>query len=379
MPYIINLEHPPTGYAMTSARGQECVQVSFREFTSTEDGQHFIQRLEGSPSLILESLPTKVRPSNVDHMLAICHLDGKVTVYVNELELKAAMRTARPVEAGQGVSKDDIADVERLDIGVQIPDAAGFLFIFSVGWRRGLFYDFGPLGPDRLPRPYDVGSALGQAYCHVLFQERFSISDLEWNELLKAKWFPFVGLSHQTIENLVSHVRSGWDPDEKLDDIVAEVKSRCTQMLASWREYTSFVEHIEVLARAVERFQSGDHMSCTSLLFPRIEGILRTYHNSLGTEDPPSPINLSKSAVSSQINNDQCLLLPHRFDTYLREVYFADFDPSAQVVEVSRHSVGHGVASEFEFNRKSAVVGILIVQQLSYFFGKGTERTSLRG
>ena len=103
------------------------------------------------------------------------------------------------------------------------------------------------------------------------------------------------------------------------------------------------------------------------LLPKQIEGILRTQHNSLGIENQPSPKNLSESAVTTKIENEKCLLLPHRFDTYLREVYFANFDPSAQDIGVSRHAVGHGVASTSEFNRKSAVIGILIVHQLSYF------------
>ena len=127
------------------------------------------------------------------------------------------------------------------------------------------------------------------------------------------------------------------------------------------------MEHIEILERAVERFQNDDPISCTSLLFSRIEGILRTHHNSLGTGVRPSAEILSESAVVAKTGKDTCLLLPHRFNTYLHEVYFSDFDPSAQKIEVSRHSVGHGVASESEFNSKSAALGILIVHQLFYF------------
>ena len=371
MQYEIKLENPPAGYAMTAAHANEQVQVCFREFTSTEDGQHLIQRLEGLPSTILKSLPTEIRPSSIDNMLAICNRDGQATVYVNELKLQAAVRATRPVKAGERVFKDHIADIARLDVGVQVPDDAGFLFIFSIGWRKGLFYDFGPLGPNRMSRLYDIGPILGQAYCHVLFQERFSISDSEWDRLLKAKWFLFIGLTDQTIKNLVSHAQAGWDPDEKLDDIVSEVKNRSTQMLNSWREHPSLVEHIGILERAVEHFQNDDPMSCTGLLFPRIEGILRTHHNRLGATNRPSSQNLSESAIAAAMNKEICLLLPHRFRIYLRDVYFANFDPSAQKIGVSRHSVAHGVASESEFNRKSAVISILIVHQLFYFLKTG--------
>ena len=364
----VDLGGPPAGYAVRAARSGERVMVRFREFTSTEDGQYFIQRLEGIPNKILQLLPSPISPSQVDHMLAVCRRDGKADVYVNKLEIRALFRTARSVKAGAHVTKDDIADVERLHLGVSIPDNAGLLFVFSVGWRRGLFYDFGPIaGPNRQPRQYDVMAVLGHVYCHVLFQNRFSISDTEWNTLMAAKWFPFVGLRNETIDSLISHIRSGWDPDENLDDVISELKNRLPQMLDGWRSKSSFLPHLTILERAVERFQNDDPVSCTALLFPRIEGILRTQHTSLNTLAQPSPNNLTELAVASTIENPKSLLLPHRFSKYLKDVYFADFDPNAPDIEVSRHSVGHGVAAASKFNQKSAVIGLLTVHQLSYF------------
>ena len=183
----VDLGKPPGGYALTSARDGDYGQVAYREFTSTEDGQHFIQRLEGHPSAILQRLPSQISPSQVDHMLAICRRDGKADVYVNELDLRLHPRAARSLKAGEEVRKDDIADIESFELGVQVPDNAGFLFVFSVGWRKGLFYDFGPIGGlDPQPRQYHVGSVLGQAYGRVLFQERFSISDDAWKALFSA-------------------------------------------------------------------------------------------------------------------------------------------------------------------------------------------------
>lgn len=208
---------------------------------------------------------------------------------------------------------------------------------------------------------------MAQAYCHVLFQERFSISDSEWDSLFAARWFPFVGLRNETINALLNHVRSGWDPDEKLDDIISEIKERIPQMLDSWRNHSSFFPHIEILERAVERFQNDDFVSCTGLLFPRIEGLLRTHHNSLGIQRRPSPENLTESAVAAKIEKEKSLLLPHRFAKYLREIYFADFNPDDQTIDISRHSVGHGVAAASKFNKKSAAIGILTAHQLFYF------------
>lgn len=368
MPFEIDLGMPPAGYAMRAARPGETVPVKFMEFTSTEDGQHFIQRLEGLPNDILQKIPSQVKASQVDSMLAIIRRDGKATVYLNEVGQRLLVRASGPVEKGRIVTKDDIADLDRLELDVKPPDDAGVLFLFSVGWRKGLFYDFGPVRPlDSEPRKYDLSTLLGQAYCHVLFQERFSISDDEWKALFAAKWFPFAGLRHGTIDGLISHLRSGYDPDEKLADIVPELKQRVPELLDSWRKHTSFTKHSTILERALQRFQEDDFVSCTSLLFQRIEGILRTHHTSFAATNRPTPANLADAAVASKVDNEQCLLMPRRFQQYLRDVYFADFDPAAHDIDVSRHSVAHGVASASGFDQKSAAIAILMVHQLFYF------------
>ena len=367
MPFEINIGKPPAGYALCSGKEGDKLPIIFREFTSTEDGQYFIQRLEGM-SDVLQNLPSLIKPSQIDNMLVIYHSDGRVTAYVNELEQRLFIRFAGPVEAGTAVTKDDIADVERLEIGVQIPDDVGFSFVFSIGWRKGLFYDFGPIGlPEPQIRQYDVNRALGQSFCHVLFQERFSISDAEWNMLFATKWFPFVGFRNETIKTLINHVRSNWNPDEMIDDIVSEINENVQQMLDSWRTHSSLAQHLPILERAIDRFQNDDHVSCTALLFPRIEGILRTHHSNSGSEDHPSSSNLSKSAVAAKIQNEESLLLPHRFRKYLDNVYFKHFDPDAPDIDVSRHSIAHGMASASNFNSKSAAISILIIHQLFYF------------
>ena len=373
----IDLGNPPAGFALKSAKKGELVQLVYREFISTEDGQYFIHRLEGLANSILERMPSQIKPSQVDHMLVIYNSDGKATVCVNKLEVRALAQVTRSVQAGENVYKDDLSGIKSFDIGVSIPIDSGFLFLFSVGWRKGLFYDFGPIcGPDAEVRKYDINSVLAQAYCHVLFQERFSVTDAEWASLFSSQWFLFLGLRDSTINTLISYIRSGMDPDEKLNDIVSEVKERVPQMLNSWCKHSAFLPHMEILERAIDRFQDDDHISCTGLLFPRIEGILRTHHSCLGIQKSPSAKNLTESAVADKIQTEISLLLPHRFDDYLRSVYFKNFDPNSRDIDVSRHSVSHGVATASKFDKKSAVIGILIIHQLFYFLENTQQQKS---
>ena len=376
MPEVIELGRTPGGYTLNAAREDETVSIQYREFISSEDGQLFIQRLEGIPTDILNRLPQKINPAQVDSLLAIIDGEGIAHVYINEIEQRVRVRASGPLEAGTVVTKNDIVDVDRLDFNVDIPVDVGIVFVFSVGWRKGLYYDFGPIsGPEASPREYDISASLGQAYCHVLFQERFSISDEEWQAFFAAKWFPFVALEHDGIDTLIRHVRSGWDPDEQIDEFVNAIKDRLPKMMDSWKSHPSFLPHVEILDRAAERFQADDYVSCTALLFPRIEGILRTHHSSLGATTNPSPDNLTSTAVSSKISNEKCLLLPHRFVAYLRDIYFADFSPDSGPIGVSRHSVAHGVATASDFNKKSALIAILVVHQLFYFLENRSNTT----
>ena len=78
---------------------------------------------------------------------------------------------------------------------------------------------------------------------------------------------------------------------------------------------------------------------------------------------------LAETAVVRKVQNQHSLLLPQRFQQYLQKVYFANFNPVAQQIDVSRNSVAHGVADQSSFSKKSAVIALLVIHQLFYSFG----------
>lgn len=378
MPYEIDLGMPPAGFCVKSAREGEEVLVQVLGFSSTEDGQEFVRKLESFPTHVIDRIPGKrVLPSQVDTLVAIIRRDGKATVYLNELSQRGQVRVSRAIKAGEGIFKNDIVDVGRVELGIDIPGDCGFLYVFSIGWRKGMYFDFGPVaGPDPQPRSYDICDVLGRAHAHVMFQERFSISEDEWRALFLSKWFPFAGLPNETIEKMLEYVRAGWSVDELLSTIVTQVKSRLRGMVDSWKRQPLFAKHFSFLETAARHFESSDYLSCTSILFPRIEGILRANHARSGGEAHPSQKNLPKSAVAGMTSNPKSLLLPHKFESYLSEIYFADFDPNKEAIDVGRNSVSHGVASVESFNEKSAAIAILIVHQLFYCFAN-TDQVSV--
>ena len=378
MPVEIDLGMPPAGYAAAPARATDTTAViQYREFTSTEDGQHFVQRLEGFPDDILQKFPAPIPASKVDHMLALCRRDGTATVYLNELEFRASVRWRGSEISRRRRGGHERRFRRRRAVGAWRPSPQRRRRVVrpfpSVGARACSTISGRSVDRRHARREEEISVVLGRCFCHVLFQERFRISDSEWNSLLKAQWFPFAGLRAATIDKLLNHVRSGWEVDELLDDIVSEVRETTPRMLQGWRNHSSFKPHLDILERAVDGFKDdNDFIGCTGLLYPRIEGILRTDLDA-ETRSQATQKHLVQAAVGAKLGNEQSALLPHRFQDYLRDVYFANFSPASKdAAEVSRHSVAHGTASASKFNRKSAVIGILIAHQLFYFLENRT-------
>jgi hypothetical protein len=372
MPYEIRFDSRPAGYALEGATGEgQPIRIAVREFTSSEDGELFISRLEGLPTQILRMLPPDAagQPSAIDHLVAIIRQDLSTTVYVNECELLARVRAARSIAAGESVREDDIVDIESLQFrGVEMPPDAAVVCVFSYYWRKGFFFDVTPLGPGSPRREYDIERLLGSYYAYLSHQSVFHLGEAAWRALIDQRWFPFVSLPKALVRNMVARARGGQQIDELLPDIAEAVKREAVRMADAWARSEVLQPHIGLLRHAVDEFLEGDHVSATAILYPRIEGLLRSAHEALGTEAPPSQRVLSSVAIEArrQELHEYSWLLPDMFRRYLEQAYFAHFAPGAPAT-LSRHSVAHGVAVAADFGLKAACIGLLIVHQLFYF------------
>jgi hypothetical protein len=312
------------------------------------------------------------KPSTVDHLLVIIRRDKTATVYVNELNFKLSVQVKRgieKIEKDAPVYDDNIADIERVIIdNVSIPSDAGFAFLFSHGWRKGLFYDFSPLASETLEnRNYDLEVLLGHYWSYLAFQYFFKIRDSEWDQMFNQKWFPFISLQPTTIQSIINHIRAGWDIDELLEPIAREVADGAESMREKWKRNEIFHDHLSLLDKGLERFLAQDYISAISILYPRIEGVMRTHHMRVNPSvSKQSQENLIISSIKGQGITPRNLLLPERFDCYLKKIYFASFNPTNLSV-LSRHSVAHGVAPVDLFDLKAATISLLILEQLSFY------------
>lgn len=377
MPFQLKFDKKlPVGLCVQSIKGPGQVLVCVSEFVSSDDGEILINRLNGLSDMLFGAIRphTVVNPANVNHFLAIVRPDGTGTLFVNDLSSFSWMQSKGEFKKGEPVSFDDIADVQRMRLlhagsVVDVPRDAGVVLFFPVGWRRGLYYDFSPLPQvDGRPRDQDLEVIFGQHYAYLAFQERLRLTGEEMRRLIEEKWFPFISLSKRTIQNMLNHLRSGWQVDELLDPIHDEVAKSLPAELQKWERNPVFAEHMAVLRTGAERYLAGDYISSASVLFPRIEGLLRSYHVIERLGGPLTHNALIDAAVKTNPNvqHENCLLLPGKFQVYLTKVFLAPFDPN-NPQELTRHTVAHGVAPVADFNKKGATLGLLILSQLAYY------------
>jgi len=377
MKFDIKFDKPFAGFSMASCKPKEYLWICQKEFVSSEDGDLLISRLENFASILLNKISQVYKviiiPSSIDNMLVIIKGDGSTTIYIN-VPMKALMRSKKSVEAGQAIYRDDIADIKELVFNdIEVPEDVGVMALFSVGWRKGLFYDLVPLPYGTERKDYDLNQLLGGYYSYLTFQERFKITDSEWKSLFQNGWFPFITLNNDLISSIINHNREGWNVDDVLPRIQEDVLKRLPEGLKTWAHIKAFEPHMDFISKAAEHYQKNDAISCISVLFPRIEGIMREYQFIQGQPEKASQKDLAGTVIP--VNEDSkdhqyTPLLPLRFYQYLTEVYFANFDPSKKVNTLSRNTVGHGVATKENFDAKGATLGFLILDQLSYYFNE---------
>jgi hypothetical protein len=121
---------------------------------------------------------------------------------------------------------------------VEIPDDNGFCFILSHRWRKALLFDFSVFEPTPHRRTERLPQLFGHALTRLMFQEMYSTTDAQWARLFEWGWFPFVGLTHDHRQPLLSWAMApaqmGMDfnyrPSNGTAPQLAELESKLTEL-----------------------------------------------------------------------------------------------------------------------------------------------------
>lgn len=155
------LERPLAGFAATSPDAHGCVWVCQRELVGPAD-PHLTDKLEKLHDALFSKIPGLPSPSQIDHIVVTIGQDLSATAIVNELQPKVKVKVNRAVNAGEPIYIRDIDDIAAVDLGIDIPADSAVIVFRSFNWRRSLFFDVTPLGPDKPSRDQSLDAVLAQ-------------------------------------------------------------------------------------------------------------------------------------------------------------------------------------------------------------------------
>ena len=162
MPLTFRLAQRIGGFTVAPIAAGENGWICQRELIGPADPAHLGDRLEKFQAVLFSLIPGLPPPSQIDHLLVIINQDLSATAYVNELTPTANVRVNRAVAAGEAIRVQDIDDIALLELGVPVPADAAVVMLRSFGWRRSLFFDLGPMGPNGPTRDYELEAILAQ-------------------------------------------------------------------------------------------------------------------------------------------------------------------------------------------------------------------------
>jgi hypothetical protein len=376
MPFERKLEKTLAGFAAESVLPGEDLSIETSGFHTSSEGEPFIRILEGLSQRVFSV--GSIVPSQVHHFLIVAARDGTLTVYVNELEIRLKIQAQTARQAGEIAWSTDIADIVEVDIGVEIPSDCGVCLLFSAGWRKGLFFDFDPLAPKAKPRNYAIGPVLAAAWCAVMFQERFTLSEEQWGWILGQRCFLFIGLSPDTLQQIIIHSEHKWGFERLAPQIISSAKAVANQLPELAGSSPLIAPQRAAIEVGIKHFIEGETFSAACVLYPAVEGILRGHYSSHSSARYPRQDRLIETAKLTGMagRHAYCLLMIERFDAFLRQVIFADFDwqkPDG----VSRHTIAHGAVAPSGCDELSVARVVLTIHHLMFSLqppiGRSTE------
>ena len=171
MPIEFKLKERPAGITLSFAVKDELVKVMTTELIGPLDSNLLVTRLEQMNSMVFEQIPNFPPPSQIDHLLVLINHGLRGIAYINELNITARIRINRDVEKGELIYQKDIDDIDSVNLGIEISESVGVIVVRSLGWKKSLFYDFGPLNINEEHRSFSIDQVLAKQALLLLGME----------------------------------------------------------------------------------------------------------------------------------------------------------------------------------------------------------------
>jgi hypothetical protein len=312
----------------------------------------------------------------INHYLILIHRDLSTDVYVNEFPMQAKILAKRDVKAGEAIGYRDIADIAEIRFpGIDIKESDCIILCFKKGWKFGLFFDLNPADGKSTLDTKNLFHDLGGYYRYLSFQEVYLILKNEplFEDMFADGWFPFIQLLGGDFEELAALYKHKQDLPDNIDKFLNKFnKERIELFVNRWWKNSLFKSKQGILEAGVQAYLLGKkagYINCVKTLYSEIDGIVRiSYRNEKG-KDPSFAelVEYTKQRAEGKFGRRENLGFSDVFYRYLSEVFFKNFDLGTGRVDLSRHTVSHGVADQAQYTKNKALQAILILDQM-YFY-----------
>jgi hypothetical protein len=362
------------GFAVSNTTAGDTAKICFRALL-TSDEHLFHKLLQGTESVLsyhLEKQKIELNFNDVTRLLLVVHQDNSAELHLNDIAMSANMLAKRDFAKGDIVFRNDISDIRQmqfLDVSLEPHDKV--LCCFKVGWKFGLFFDFGRRHCD-LDREL-MERDIARLYRLLAYEEVYAaIADPAlMTKLATAGWFPFQEIVTDGFEQIIAAYRDDFDIDGREQTLLTSFDERRLIRIADrWWRHSTLSARRDILEPALAAFQRGDSVSCIKNLLTEIEGIV---HDAYAVETGQTARGqaLLEYAIERGIRkagDGSTLFFPREFLDYLKNRTFAHFDRMASVeAPLSRHSASHGAAPASAYTRVRSLQAILTVDQISFF------------
>ena len=355
------------GLSLGAASQGETVEVLQRAFLSSydDDHRHYFAQILGQFA--------GLTGARHDHLLIVIR-EGQARLH-REFPMTLNVRPKVPLEAGTVVAEDQVLDIEEVRsrdmfFEADVRDGDKIVWLFRVDWSFGLYFDFsGKLTTS------DLWPSLGRCYRAMRFHSLYSFFSRSGSRgrLIDRGWFPFIQFTVDEFRQL----RVGIEKPSALDSIeeslvAAFPAERIDHMSSRWWTNPVLLEKKKIINAGLQAYKEGSDaqvINCIKNLISEVEGTVRLhFHRNFGRRPTTKEF---KEHVSNQAKaafpSSGSLAFPELFSDYLAAFLFRPFDLRSEQVELSRHSVTHGVANPGEYTRMRALQVVLCLDQIHYY------------
>jgi hypothetical protein len=226
--FDVSCEGPLIGFSLEAKRttkNGEQIKVCQRAFLTDSDGDFFYACLDQISKMFLRDwiIREKTNESSISNCLILITGINSAKIYINAPTIMNIVARKR-INAGDPVTREEIADVrEIVFIEPELSEISylGIIYIFSVGWRRGLYYDLASMekGITTSINSNNIKTLFASFYAHMIFPEIRRIYPEIKEILIENGWFPFIGILGRNFNALCEAIKN----DFSLVDVSLEV------------------------------------------------------------------------------------------------------------------------------------------------------------